>query len=71
MEIEPGGVEGLVACVRERRDGDLDVGVVELPLAGEGDDDARDVRPGREAIRSVRPAAPSNATRAQRCALRR
>ena len=44
-------LERLVAHVREHLDRDLDVGVVELALAGERDDDARDVRPRGKAIR--------------------
>ncbi len=53
VEVEPRGVEGLAAGLRERLDRDLDVRGVELALGGERDDDAPDVGAGREPVGRV------------------
>ena len=50
VEVEPRGVEGLAADLRQRLDRDLDVGGVELALGGERDDDAPDVGAGGEPV---------------------
>ena len=54
VQVEPRGLDRLVANLGEGLDGDLHVRRIELALGGQGDDDARHVGAGREPVGCLR-----------------
>ena len=69
VEVEAGGLERLVPCLGEGRDGNRGVVLVQVPLGGQRDDDVRDVHAGGDPVRGI--ASSRAVVRGERDAVRR